>query len=54
MLNKLNAKLTEIRAQKDKAVANLNCLIGAEQVLIQLIEEEKSESEVDKNEDSSD
>lgn len=55
MLNKLNSKLSEIMAQKEKAIANLNCLIGAEQMLIQLINEEKeSEREESNNADDSD
>lgn len=47
MLNKLNKKLTEIRSQKERVTANLNALVGAEQVLLQLIDELKeTESEV--------
>lgn len=50
MLNKLNAKLAEIRRQKEQATANLNAISGAEQVLLQLINEcrteNKQESEV--------
>lgn len=50
MLNKLNAKLTEIRLQKERATANLNALVGAEQVLLQLIDEFKeTESEAVEN-----
>lgn len=46
MLNKLNTKLTEIRSQKDRVTANLNALVGAEQMLLQLIDELKeTESE---------
>lgn len=52
MLNRLNEKLKEINAEKEKAIANLNCLIGAEQMLIQLINEEKeSEREESNNAD---
>ena len=40
MLEKLNAKLAEIRSQLERTKANLNALIGAEQMLLQLIEEE--------------
>jgi len=50
MIEKLEAKLAEIRTQKDRATATLNALVGAEQVLLQLIEEcraeNKAESEV--------
>ncbi|MGN0546880.1 MAG: hypothetical protein ACI4I3_06065 [Acutalibacteraceae bacterium] len=54
MLNRLNEKLKEIKSEKDKALANLNCLIGAEQMLIQLINEEKeSEREESDNADDS-
>lgn len=54
MLEKLNAKLEEIRRgkevaqkniaaldrQREQAVANLNAFVGAEQVILQLIDEE--------------
>lgn len=50
MLNKLNTKLAEIRSQKERVTANLNALVGAEQMLLQLIEEEtNTESEVSEN-----
>ena len=50
MLNKLNTKLTEIRSQKERVTANLNALVGAEQMLLQLIDELKeTESEVVEN-----
>lgn len=50
MLNKLNTKLTEIRSQIERTKANLNALVGAEQVLLQLIDELKqTESEVAEN-----
>lgn len=53
MLNKLNAKLNEIRSQIERTRANLNALVGAEQMLLQLIEEEtNTESEV--SEDATD
>jgi hypothetical protein len=46
MLNKLNTKLAEIRSQIERTKANLNALAGAEQMLLQLIEEEtNTESE---------
>lgn len=45
MLNKLETKLAEIRSQIERTKANLNALSGAEQILLQLIEEEKNESE---------
>ena len=45
MLNKLNIKLAEIRLQIERTKANLNALAGAEQMLLQLIEETKNESE---------
>jgi hypothetical protein len=44
MIDRLNSKLEEIRAQKEQTMANLHALSGAEQVLIQLIEETKNES----------
>lgn len=61
---KLSAKLEEVRQgksnmqkaiasldkQKEQAVANLNAFIGAEQVLLQLIDElQKSKEEVSKD-----
>lgn len=61
---KLSAKLEEVRQgksnmqkaiasldkQKEQAVANLNAFIGAEQVLLQLIDElQKSKEEVAKD-----
>ncbi len=52
MLDKLNTKLAEIRSQKERVTANLNALVGAEQMLLQLIEEEtnaKTESEAVEN-----
>lgn len=50
MFNKLNTKLTEIRSQKERVTANLNALVGAEQVLLQLIDElQKSKEEVAKD-----
>lgn len=46
MLNKLNTKLNEIRSQIERTKANLNALVGAEQMLLQLIDEEnQTESE---------
>ncbi len=50
VLNKLNTKLAEIRSQIERTKANLNALVGAEQMLLQLIEEEtNTESEVSEN-----
>lgn len=50
MFNKLNTKLTEIRSQKERVTANLNALVGAEQMLLQLIDELKqTESEAVEN-----
>jgi len=40
MEDKIKAKLAEIKAQKEKMLAQLNALIGAEQALTQLIESE--------------
>lgn len=53
MLDKLNKKLTEIRSQKERVTANLNALVGAEQVLLQLIDEIK-ETESEAVEDATD
>jgi len=39
MKENLEKKLSEIRTQKEKTVANLNALSGAEQMLLQLIKE---------------
>jgi hypothetical protein len=39
----LNKKLEEIRNQKEQVMANFHALNGAEQVLLQLIEEVKAE-----------
>ena len=47
MLNKLNTKLEEIRSQKEQVMANLNALSGAEQVLLQLINEVEMETETE-------
>lgn len=61
MLEKLNAKLDEIRQsketmqkniatidrQREQAVANLNALLGAEQVLTQLIKESEVNADGD-------
>ena len=43
MIEKYEKKLEEIRAQQKQVLANLNALQGAEQILMQLIEEEKAE-----------
>lgn len=52
MLDKLNTKLNEIRSQIERTKANLNALVGAEQMLLQLIEEINKESEVEKVEEN--
>ena len=52
MLDKLNTKLAEIRSQIERTKANLNALVGAEQMLLQLIEEINKESEVEKFEEN--
>lgn len=39
MKENLEKKLEEIRTQKEKTIANLNALSGAEQMLLQLIKE---------------
>jgi F0F1-type ATP synthase membrane subunit b/b' len=49
MEDKIKAKLAEIKAQKEKMLAQLNALIGAEQALTQLIE---SEADKDANNNS--
>lgn len=68
MFEKLNAKLEEIRRgkevaqkniaaldrQREQAVANLNAFVGAEQVILQLIDEDNEESEVEANADTQD
>ena len=41
MIEILNKKLNEIRNQKEQVLANFHALEGAEQVLIQLIAENK-------------
>ena len=46
MIEIINTKLEEIRKQKGDIIANLNALSGAEQVLLQLIEEAQMEEEV--------
>ena len=59
MLDKLNTKLAEVREgkrnaqqqiamltkQKEQTTANLNAFVGAEQVLLQLIEETTKKNE---------
>ena len=44
MIEKYEKKLEEIRNQQKQVLANLNALQGAEQMLLQLIEEEKAET----------
>lgn len=39
MLDTLNAKLDEVKKQKEVLMSQINALIGAENVLLQLIEE---------------
>lgn len=41
----LQAKLAEIRKQQEQTIANLNALQGAEQILLQLLNEEKDVTE---------
>lgn len=41
----ITKKLDEIKKQKEQLMANLNALVGAEQVLQQLISEISKESE---------
>ncbi|NLO45485.1 MAG: hypothetical protein GX107_03165 [Clostridiales bacterium] len=40
MEEKIKAKLTELAAQKEQALAQLNAILGAEQALKQLLETE--------------
>lgn len=54
MINKIINKLDEIRSQIERAKANLNALVGAEQVLMQLIDEINNESEVSEVEKDND
>lgn len=54
MLNKLNTKLAEIRSQIERTKANLNALVGAEQMLLQLIEETNAETESEAVDDATD
>lgn len=42
MEEQIKAKLTELAAQKEQALAQLNAILGAEQVLKQLLETEAS------------
>ncbi len=44
-MNKLEKKLSEIREQQKQTLANLHALQGAEQMLLQLIDEEKEKTE---------
>ena len=43
MEERIQAKLTELAAQKEQTLAQLNAILGAEQALRQLIEPEKKE-----------
>lgn len=45
MIEKLETKLSEIRTQKEKTLASYNCLIGAEQIVLQLIDEMRESQE---------
>ena len=47
MKEKLNTKLEEIRNQKEQVMANLHALSGAEQVLLQLLDEVQEEVQVE-------
>ncbi len=46
---KINEKLTQLAAQREQLLAQLNAVIGAEQALRQLLE---GDNEVHSNEDS--
>lgn len=50
-MEKLEKKLADIRARKDQMLANLHALQGAEQMLLELIDEQKAVTE---NENSND
>ena len=43
MEEKIKAKLEEIAKQKEQLVAQLNALMGAEQTLLSLLEEDKND-----------
>ena len=45
--DKIKAKLVEIAKQKEQTIANLNALVGAENVLKQLIDSFESEGNAD-------
>lgn len=47
MLDKINEKLAQLAAQREQLLAQINAVIGAEQALRQLLEDN---SEVQKNE----
>lgn len=44
-MDKLEAKLADIRSRKEQMLANLHALQGAEQMLLELIEEQKAVTE---------
>ncbi len=57
ILEKLYRKREELKANKERALANFHALDGAEQVVLQLIEEIKTqgtESEVEDNAEHND
>ena len=45
MEEKIRAKLAELQAQKEQALAQLNAILGAEQALTQLLEKEVQSDE---------
>ena len=51
MLDKINEKLAQLAAQREQLLAQINAVIGAEQALRQLLEDnsEVQENENDKN-----
>lgn len=51
MLDRINEKLTQLAAQREQLLAQLNAVIGAEQALKQLLE---GECEVHSDENSKD
>ncbi len=49
MKEKIEAKLKEIAAQREQLIAQVNALIGAEQVLRELLDTDFSESHDEQN-----
>lgn len=43
-LDLMQAKLNDIRRKREQAAANFNAICGAEQILMQLIAEEKAQT----------